>query len=72
MFTMLTVAPLKERLKEERRRAALTQGELAEKAGVGVNTIVRIETGEIKEPRVSTLRKLARALGLEARDLLTD
>jgi transcriptional regulator with XRE-family HTH domain len=72
MFTMLTVAPLKERLREERRRAALTQGELAERAGVGINTIVRIETGEITEPRVSTLRKLARALGLEARDLLTD
>jgi predicted transcriptional regulator len=72
MFTMLTVAPLKERLREERRRAALTQGELAERAGVGINTIVRIGTGEITEPRVSTLRKLARALGLEARDLLTD
>jgi transcriptional regulator with XRE-family HTH domain len=69
---MLTVAPLKEKLREERRRAGLTQGELAEKAGVGINTIVRIETGEIEEPRVSTLRKLASALGLEVRDLLTD
>jgi transcriptional regulator with XRE-family HTH domain len=69
---MLTVAPLKEKLKEERRRAALTQGELAERASVGINTIVRIETGEISEPRVSTLRKLANALGVEARDLLDD
>ena len=69
---MLTVAPLKEKLKEERRRAALTQGELAERAGVGINTIVRIETGEISEPRISTLRKLANALGVEARDLLDD
>ena len=69
---MLTVAPLKEKLKEERRRAALTQGELAERAGVGINTIVRIETGQISEPRVSTLRKLANALGVEARDLLDD
>ena len=69
---MLTVAPLKEKLKEERRRAALTQGELAERAGVGINTIVRIETGEISEPRVSTLSKLANAIGVEARDLLDD
>ena len=69
---MLTVAPLKEKLREERRRAALTQGELAEKAGVGINTIVRIETGEITEPRVSTLRKLARALGIQPRELLED
>lgn len=67
---MVAVAPLGEKLKGERRRAALTQGELAEKAGVGINTVVRIETGEITEPRVSTLRKLAGALGVEARDLL--
>ena len=69
---MLTVAPLKEKLREARRRAALTQGELAEKAGVGINTIVRIETGEIEEPRVSTLRKLARALGTTPAQLLED
>jgi transcriptional regulator with XRE-family HTH domain len=72
LATMLSVAPLREKLRQERRRAALTQGELAEKAGVGINTIVRIETGEITEPRVSTLRKLAGALGAETRDLLTD
>jgi transcriptional regulator with XRE-family HTH domain len=72
MARMLTVAPLKEKLREERRRAALTQGELAEKAGVGINTIVRIETGGITEPRVSTLRKLAEALGVHPRELLED
>jgi transcriptional regulator with XRE-family HTH domain len=72
VYRMLTVAPLKETLREERRRAGLTQGELAERANVGINTIVRIETGEITEPRVSTLRKLASTLGLEVRDLLED
>ena len=69
---MLTVAPLKEKLREERRRAALTQGELAQKSGVGITTIVRIERGDITEPRVSTLRKLAHALDLEPRNLLDD
>jgi transcriptional regulator with XRE-family HTH domain len=69
---MLTVAPLKDRLRDERRRAALTQGQLAKEAGVGVTTIVRIETGEITEPRVSTLRKLADALGVHPRELLED
>ena len=69
---MLAVAPLSEKLRTERRRAALTQGELAKKADVGIATIVRIESGEIKEPRVSTLRKLSGALGIEPRDLLED
>jgi transcriptional regulator with XRE-family HTH domain len=68
---MLAVA-LKDRLKTERRKAGLTQGELAEQAGVGINTVVRIESGEIEEPRVSSLRKLAGALGLQVRDLLED
>jgi transcriptional regulator with XRE-family HTH domain len=72
MAKMLTVAPLKEKLRGARRRAALTQTELAEKAGVGVATIARIETGEITEPRVSTLRKLADALGVTPADLLED
>jgi transcriptional regulator with XRE-family HTH domain len=69
---MLAVAPLKENLREMRRRAALTQGELADKAGVGITTIVRIETGEITEPRVSTLRKLAQALDVSPAELLGD
>ena len=66
------MAPLMDRLREERRKAALTQGELAEKAGVGITTIVRIERGDIEEPRVSTLRKLAEALEIRPRDLLED
>jgi transcriptional regulator with XRE-family HTH domain len=46
---------------------------LAEKAGVvGIVTIRRIEQGEITEPRVSTLRKLAAALGISTRDLLEE
>jgi len=69
---MLTVAPLGDKLREARRREALTQGELAEKSGVGITTIVRLERGQIIEPRVSTLRKLAGVLGLEPRDLLED
>jgi predicted transcriptional regulator len=69
---MLRMAPLKETLRRERRRAGLTQGELAAKADVGIATIARVESGEIDAPRVSTLRKLARALGVEVRDLLED
>jgi transcriptional regulator with XRE-family HTH domain len=66
------MAPLKETLRRERRRAGLTQEELAKKAGVGTVTIRRIETGMIEEPRVATLRKLAGVLGVQVRDLLED
>jgi transcriptional regulator with XRE-family HTH domain len=60
---------LSERLKTERRKAGLTQEELAKRAGVGVATIARLEGQEIDEPRVSTLRKLADALEIQVKDL---
>ncbi len=69
---MLAVATLGEKLKDARRRAVLTQEELAEKSGVGVATIIRLERGQIEEPRVSTLRKLAGALDVDARELIGD
>jgi transcriptional regulator with XRE-family HTH domain len=69
---MLTVATLAERLKDARRRAMLTQEELAKESGVGVATIRRIEGGDILEPRFSTLRKLADALDVDRRQLHPD
>jgi transcriptional regulator with XRE-family HTH domain len=66
------VATLGEKLKDARRRAVLTQEQLAEKSGVGVATIIRLERGQVEEPRVSTLRKLAGALEVDARELIGD
>jgi transcriptional regulator with XRE-family HTH domain len=70
--TMLTVATLAERLRDARRRAMLTQEELAKESRVGVATIRRIEGGDILEPRFSTLRKLADALEVDRRELHPD
>jgi len=70
---MLTVATTGEKVREARRRAMLTQGELAEKSGVGITSIVRIERDQLATaPRVSTLRKLAKGLGVDPRELLDD
>ena len=70
---MLTVPTRGEKLREARRKAMLSQEELAEQAGVGVATIIRIERNQVRrEPHFSTLRKLARALDVEAAQLLED
>jgi transcriptional regulator with XRE-family HTH domain len=58
-----------ERIRELRRERLLTQEDLAEKSGLNANSIVRIENGTIKEPRFSTVRKLAAALGVDPMDL---
>ena len=52
-----------------RERAFLTQAELAEKSGVSEGTINRIEAGK-HEPRISTIRKLAKALNVSPDELV--
>lgn len=60
-----------ERLKELRRRRVLTMEELADKAGVGRGTIWRLEHGVMgAQPR--TVRKLAKALGVEPEELIAE
>ena len=58
-----------ERLRYLRVRQALTQEELAAKASIGKNTVNRIERN-LTEPHMSTLRRLARALGVEPHKLV--
>ncbi len=66
---MLEVLYIGDKLRETRKRALLTQQELAEKSGVGVTTIIRIENNQV-EPHGRTIRKLAEALGVEPHELL--
>jgi transcriptional regulator with XRE-family HTH domain len=56
-------------LKRLRTLSALTQEELANKAGLTPAAVARIERNEA-EPRPSTLRKLAVALGVEPREII--
>jgi transcriptional regulator with XRE-family HTH domain len=67
---MLTeVLYIGDRLRDLRKRALLTQRELADKSGVGVTTIIRIERNQV-EPQGSTIRKLARALSVAPEELV--
>jgi transcriptional regulator with XRE-family HTH domain len=61
-------------LKRYRRRAFLTQEELAARARLSVRAIADIERGIIRQPRVRTVKMLADALGLEgnARHIFLD
>lgn len=49
-------------LREARRRAGLTQQQLAEKAGIPQSSVARIERGTVV-PRVDTLEKLLNECG---------
>lgn len=56
-------------LRELRAEHVFSQKDLADASGVSKTTIVQIEAGRIR-PHPSTVRKLAAALGLPARELL--
>jgi len=58
-------------VKEIRRRKGWSQKDLAEESGVGQDTISGLESGR-HEPRPSTLRKLADALGVEVADFFRE
>jgi transcriptional regulator with XRE-family HTH domain len=51
------------RLREQRTRASLTQGELAERAGLHLHSVTKLEQGD-REPSWATVQALARALGV--------
>ena len=58
-----------DQLRDLRKRRLLTQEQLAERSGVGIATIVRVERNQV-EPRGSTIRKLAEALSVEPEELV--
>jgi transcriptional regulator with XRE-family HTH domain len=59
-------------LKHIRLRRGLSQEDLARESGVSEFTISELELGKRPNPRPSTLRKLARGLGVEVADLYGD
>ena len=58
-------------LNQLRTREALTQRDLSERTGLTIAAISRIERNQV-EPRLSTVRKLADALGVHPSQLIED
>ncbi|WP_165974711.1 AfsR/SARP family transcriptional regulator [Nonomuraea deserti] len=56
-------------LRAWRERALLTQAQLAERTGLNVRTIRRLETGELHRPRNASMELLAQALDLSPAEL---
>lgn len=53
-----------------RKQQSMTQEELARLAGIAPTSIVRLERGEVRAPRLSTLERLARALAINPAELV--
>lgn len=55
---------LADNIKKYRNKLGLTQEALARKADISYNTIIKLESKGITDPRMETLKKLSGALGV--------
>jgi len=53
-----------ENLKRFKKDQNLSQSDLCKKTGLAYHTIAKIENGATADPRISTLKKVAAALGV--------
>ncbi|MDD3776277.1 MAG: helix-turn-helix transcriptional regulator [Actinomycetota bacterium] len=57
-------------IKNYRTKKGLSQDKLTKKADITLTTLVKIETGNNKNPTIKTLVKIANALGVKVDDLI--
>jgi transcriptional regulator with XRE-family HTH domain len=66
--TLITMSveqpPFSRRLQRLRQAAKLTQEELSRRTGLSVSLIAQMERGRTDDPKLSTLRSLAKVLGV--------
>ncbi len=63
--------PLHDNIRKLRKRKVLSQRDLAQKCGLNITTITRIETGR-HEPQYGTIRKIASALEVPPEELMME
>lgn len=61
---------LSKNVEKLRKQKGLSQERLARLADVANNTIIKIESGENKNPTLETLRKVAKALDVSVDELI--
>jgi transcriptional regulator with XRE-family HTH domain len=61
---------LGERIRDLRKTQEMSQEEVAQRAGVSLNLVNRLERGVITDPHYSTLVGLAKAFGMRVEKLI--
>jgi transcriptional regulator with XRE-family HTH domain len=67
---MSTSQNLSNNIKRLRETKGLSQEKLARLADVANNTLIKMESGENKNPTLDTLKKVAKAFGVSVNDLI--
>ena len=67
---MSTNQNLANNIKKLREAKGLSQEKLARLADIANNTLIKMESGENKNPTLDTLKKVAKAFGVSVDDLI--
>lgn len=59
-----------ENIKRFRKKLGISQDKLSKLADVSHNTVIKIESGGIKNPTIKTIKKIARALKVSIDELI--
>lgn len=57
-------------IKKFRNKLQISQDKLSKLAGVTLYTLTKIEIGATSDPRIETLKKIAKALNVSVNDLI--
>ncbi|MBU0636953.1 helix-turn-helix domain-containing protein [Patescibacteria group bacterium] len=57
-------------IKKYRDKLGVSQDKLSKLAGVTLHTLTKIETGVTTDPRIETLKKIAKGLNVSVDDLI--
>ena len=61
-----------EKIRSIRNQQKLTVNELSKQSGVPEKTIYRIETGEVQDPKLSSIKPIIKALNCSADEIIFD
>ena len=64
------ISTIGKNIKKLRKQKGLSQDRLSKLANISYNTVIKLESGNITNPSIDTLQKLARALNVGVDDLL--
>ena len=72
MIILISMSPrtIAEQVRAYREQRGLSQRALARAAGVAAVLVTKLESEAIVDPRISTLRKLATALGVTVAEII--
>lgn len=59
-----------ENIKKYRLKLGMSQDALSKKANLAFHTIAKIESGSTSDPRIETLKKIAKGLNVSVDDLI--